>query len=559
MPENSDMSSHNTLQSCRNWIGYTLTSILLLSIACAVASPPSVIPTDQAADSSVARDALIDLTAQALKERESRVTGDRQLVRKIAVTLTARQALKAMNHGLVTSREYVDILIERIEAYPEINAVIAADFDAVRAAADRADEMRADGEPLGPLHGLPVLVKDTYFTEDLPMTAGTPTLADFQPDFNAPALQALLDAGAILLGKTNLHELQAGYTTNNWFTGPTLNPYDFTRSPGGSSGGNSAALAARLAPLALGGDTGGSVRLPAAFTGTFGFRPTPGRWSTEGIFPTSSTLDTIGPMARDVRDLALADSIVTGETGGLEPIAVSELRIGVPRKMFREDLSDEVRQHFQRALRRLDRAGATLVEADIPGAGVDDSLAAWFAIVFFEAPLDLAAFLAENDTGVTLKELIGGIASPTVAAIFQQALVNAPNEAVYNAVVNEVLPMLRELYTGYLATNDLDAIVYPTVPFPAIGLEEEPVFEYNGQQFPTFETFARNLHYTVITGAPTVTVPLGQTSQQLPAGGMDIAGAPGQDRRVLAVAHAIAQLLPRIRAPRKIQPVPLME
>lgn len=553
------MSSHNTLQSFRNRIGYALASILMLGIACAAASPPPLVQADQAADSSVARDALIDPAVHMLEKGDRDDAGHQQLVRKIAVTLTARQALTAMDHGLLTSREYVDILIDRIEAHSEINAVIAADFDAVRAAADRADQMRADGEPLGPLHGLPVLVKDSYFTEDFPMTAGTPTLEDFQPDFNAPALQALLDAGAILLGKTNLHELQTGFTTNNGFTGPTLNPYDFTRSPGGSSGGNSAALAARLAPLALGGDTGGSVRLPAAFTGTFGFRPTPGRWPIEGVFPLSHTLDNIGPMARDVRDLALADSVVTGESDELEPIAVSELRIGVPRKMFRENLSDEVRQHFQRALRRLDRAGATLVEADIPGAGVDDSLAAWLAIVFFEAPLDLGAFLDENDTGVTLPELIGGIDSPPVAATFRQALVSAPDAATYNAVVNDLLPFLKGLYTGYLAVNDLDAIVYPTVPFPAIGLEEDPVFEYNGQQFPTFETFIRNLHYTVITGAPTVTVPLGQTREQLPAGGMDIAGAPGDDRRVLAVAHAIAQLLPRVQAPRQIRPVPLME
>lgn len=535
-----------------------LAFVLLLGMAGPVASSKNDKTLNRQSSPSVANGALFDLAVKALKEGDSFLASNHELVRKFAVTLTVGEALQAMDQGFLTSREYVDILIERIESYPEINALIAADFDAVRVAADQADEMRANGESLGPLHGLPVLVKDTYFTEDFPMTAGTPALADFHPGFNAPALQALLDAGAILLGKTNLHELQAGYTTNNLFTGPTLNPYDFDRSPGGSSGGNSAALAARFAPLALGGDTGGSVRLPGAFTGTFGFRPTPGRWPTDGIFPTSHTLDTIGPMARGVRDLALADSIVTGDPAELEPVAVSELRIGVPRAMFRENLSFPVQWHFQRALRRLERAGATLVEADIPGASVDDSLMAWFAIVFFEAPRDLGAFLAEHDTGVTLEELLMDIASPTVGAIFEQAVEDAPSEEDYNEVLNGALPMLRNLYVEYLQTNELDAVIYPTVPVPAIGLDEDPTFEYDEQQFPTFETFIRNLHYTVVTGAPTVTVPIGQTREQLPAGGMDIAGAPGDDRRVLAVAHAISQIVPRIRAPREVRPLPFM-
>jgi mandelamide amidase len=478
-----------------------------------------------------------------------------ELVRRFAITLTAREALAAMEQGLITSREYVDILIERIEAYPDINAVIAIDAEAARAAADEADAMRAAGESLGPLHGLPILVKDAIFTEDFPTTAGTPALADFQSDSNAPALQALIDAGAIVLGKTNLHELQAGYTTNNGFTGPTRNPYDFDLIPGGSSGGNSAALAARLAPLTLGEDTGGSTRVPAALTGTFGFRPTTGRYPIEGVVPLASTFDTLGPMARDVRDLALADAVMTGEPNELDHVAVSELRIGVPGGLLRDNLAFPVEWHFQRALRRLERAGATLVEADIPGVG-PDSIMAYQAIAFFETPRELTQFLADNDVGLTIEELFAMVASPAVAGAFENLAQNPVPEAAYNDVIDNALPALRGGYQQYLEANDLDAVVYPTTPVPALEIGQEPFIEFGGEQVSVFDLYASNAHVAPLMGAPAVSVPLGQQASQVPAGGLDIMGAPGSDRQTLAIADAIAQILPRVRAPLPIQPLP---
>lgn len=527
---------------------------------------PELAPNDFAPPSIVDQ-ALFKVAEQAMAQQSGTtanaetdsdpgfVTLSEQLIRRFAVTLTAREALAAMDQGLLTSREYVDVLIERIQEFPAINAFIATDFEAARAAADEADAMRAEGESLGPLHGLPVVIKDSIFTEDFPTTAGTPGLADFQPDQNAPAVQALIDAGAIILGKTNLQELQAGFTNNNAFTGPTRNPYDFDRIPGGSSGGNSAALAARLAPLALGADSGGSTRVPAALTGTYGFRPTTGRYSGEGVVPISSIFDTLGPMARDVRDLALADAVLTGEDAPLEPMAVQGLRIGVPSALFREGLAFPSEWHFYRSLRRLERAGAKLVEADIPGVGAD-SLQAYQAIVFFEAPVQLAGFLAEIDIGVTLEDLVGMIASPSVAGLFAQAVEDPVPEEVFNDVVDNALPMLRQLYLDYLESNDLDAVIYPTVPAPALEIGQEPVVEINGEQVSVFELYLRNMHYAPLMGAPAVTLPIGQTRGPLPAGGMDVMGAPGADREILAVAHAIAQILPRALNPRDIRPRP---
>src|SRR4029453_3861677 len=186
--------------------------------------------------------------------------------REFAANLTASEALAAMDSGLLTSVDYVDALIKRILAHPEINAFIHLDTEGARAAAVEADVLRGQGLA-GPLQGLPILLKDSINTADMPTTAGTPALEGFIPESSALVAQILTDAGAIVLGKTNLHELSAGYTTNNAFTGPTRNPYDTDRIPGGSSGGNGAALAARFAPLAIGEDTAGSTRIPAALTG----------------------------------------------------------------------------------------------------------------------------------------------------------------------------------------------------------------------------------------------------------------------------------------------------
>jgi indoleacetamide hydrolase len=369
--------------------------------------------------------------------------------RQFAANLTATEALAAMDSGLLTSGDYVDALIERILAHPEINAFIHLDIEGARAAAAEADALRAQGMG-GPLLGLPILLKDSINTADMPTTAGTPALEGFIPGSSAPVVQILTDAGAIVLGKTNLHELSAGYTTNNAFTGPTRNPYDTDRIPGGSSGGNSAALAARFAPVAIGEDTAGSTRIPSALTGTMGFRPSTGRYSTAGVVPLASTLDTLGPMGRSVGDLALVDAVITGDPVELETVSLQGLRIGVPRAHFHDLLDPVVEQAFSRALARLEHAGATLVTADLPGVG-ELSLQAFAVVVFFEAPGDLAAYLDEHDTGVTLDQLVAMIASPDVLALFQ--LAGSVTEEQYQLVQNQVLPLLRQLYREYFDEN----------------------------------------------------------------------------------------------------------
>jgi mandelamide amidase len=461
-------------------------------------------------------------------------------------SLSAVEALEAMETGSLTSEQYVDVLIERIFLQEELNAVISIDPEQVRAAARAADAMRASGAVLGPLHGLPILVKDSINTAALPTTGGTPALADFQPTANAPALQSLFNAGAFLLGKTNLHELSAGITTNNAFTGPTRNPYDLTRIPGGSSGGNGAALAAGLAPVALGEDTGGSIRIPAALNGVAGFRPTTGRYSQSGVVPIAPTVDTVGPMARTVEDIALLDSVMTGTAVGLAEVNLEGLRLGVPHAYFRELLDPRVENELQKVFNRLSEAGVELVEADIPLVGEDTSQA-FFAVLLFEAPTALGDYLRANNTGITVKQLAAQVASPDVKFLLDLALSGPVSKKDYKTIRDGLIPLLQSIHSDYLTANDLDAVLMPTNPLPAPLIGEE-VVTIDGVEMSVFDAF--NLtHYAAFVGAAALSIPMGQLPDGLPVGGIDVVGALGDDRQILAIGAAIARELPPIRAP----------
>ena len=470
--------------------------------------------------------------------------------RKI-IAMDSVQLLSALRDGDLRSEPVVGELLERIERYPELNAVIHMDREKAMADARDADDARDAGIDLGPLHGLPVLIKDSLDTADYPTTGGTPALMDHQPANNAAVVQALVDAGAIVLGKTNLHELSSGYTTSNPFTGQTLNPYDFGRVPGGSSGGNGAALAARMAPLAIGGDTAGSVRIPAALNGLAGFRPTTGRYDTTGVIPISPTLDAVGPMARSVRDLALADAVLANEVNDLPPVELTGLRLAIPRAYFYERLDPQTAKAINQAFARLTDAGAELVEADFPLASELTREFSLF-ISLYESPAALANYL--DGTGVDpITDLLPMVASPDVAYFLQLAVAGVVSPADYAGIKGFVEGLLKPAYLDYLASGDFDAVLIPSVVAPA---QEIGTGWIDSVGLDLFSAYSRTGHFTPLIGAPTATVPIGQASDRLPLGGLDVSAAPGDDRRVLAIAQAIEQVLPRIRPPLSIQPLP---
>src|ERR1700722_1414231 len=275
--------------------------------------------------------------------------------------LSAVEAVARMSQGALPAERYAEALLARCRAAKALNAFITLEPDRVLEDARSRDRERAAGAKPGPLFGLPIPVKDSVNTRNYPTTGGTPALRHFRPKEDAPVVAALRGAGAIVLGKTNLHELSFGWTSNNLAFGAVRNPYDLTRIPGGSSGGTAAAIAARLAPLGVAEDTEGSIRVPAAFCGIAGFRPTTGRYSTRACVPISPLFDQVGPHARNVADLALFDSVAASDGSPLQAPSLQGLRLGVVRDYWFVGLDPEVERVTDRALEQLRSAGVEIV------------------------------------------------------------------------------------------------------------------------------------------------------------------------------------------------------
>jgi indoleacetamide hydrolase len=463
--------------------------------------------------------------------------------------LGAAEAAAAIRAGDISAQALVDALLDRCTRAASLNAFISLDPDAVRAAARSADQQRQRGERLGPLHGVPIALKDNFDTADFTTTAGTPALAAHRPTRNAAVVQRLLDAGALILGKANMQELAFGPTSNNAAFGPVRNPYDRSRIPGGSSGGTAALVAARLAPAGLGTDTGGSVRVPASLSGVVGFRPTTLRWPQDGIVPISHTRDTAAPIARCVADCALLDGIVTGGPTSLAPIRLEGLRLGVPRGHFWDDLDAEVEAILADALARLAAAGVVLVEGDMADVAALDA-AAGFPVALYEFVTDLDRYLAGHATGLDFAGVAAQVQSPAVKKVVDALLgADAVPEAVYREALIKHRPALQDAYRRYFAERGVAAMVFPTTPLPAAKVGEDDTVLLNGKAVPTLATYIRNLGPGSAAGIPGLSLPAGMTSAGLPIG-IAIDGPQGADQQLLTICLAIESALPRLPAPR---------
>jgi mandelamide amidase len=463
--------------------------------------------------------------------------------------LGAAEAAAAIRVGDISAQALADALLDRCTRAASLNAFISLDPDAVRAAARSADQQRQRGERLGPLHGVPIALKDNFDTADFTTTAGTPALAAHRPTRNAAVVQRLLDAGALILGKANMQELAFGPTSNNAAFGPVRNPYDRSRIPGGSSGGTAALVAARLAPAGLGTDTGGSVRVPASLSGVVGFRPTTLRWPQDGIVPISHTRDTAAPIARCVADCALLDGIVTGGPTSLAPIRLEGLRLGVPRGHFWDDLDAEVEAILADALARLAAAGVVLVEGDMADVAALDA-AAGFPVALYEFVTDLDRYLAGHATGLDFAGVAAQVQSPAVKKVVDALLgADAVPEAVYREALIKHRPALQDAYRRYFAERGVAAMVFPTTPLPAAKVGEDDTVLLNGKAVPTLATYIRNLGPGSAAGIPGLSLPAGMTSAGLPIG-IAIDGPQGADQQLLTICLAIESALPRLPAPR---------
>jgi mandelamide amidase len=450
-------------------------------------------------------------------------------------TLTLTAAAAALGSGRIGAEEYARALIERAAQWRHVNAIVAADPERLLEAARAADRARANGQSLGVLHGVPLVVKDNIDTAGYPTTACTPALRENRPVVDAPVWARLRAQGALLAGKTNMHELAFGITNNGGAFGACRNPYDPMRVPGGSSGGTGAAVGARLAPGGLGSDTGGSSRIPAAFCGIAGLRPSLGRYPGAGIVPISTTRDTAGPMAVTVADVALLDAVISGAPSAFVPRDLRGVRFGVARKYFYSDMEPAVATLIETVFVELQAAGAELVAVDLPDLEALNA-AVSFVIAGYEAPRALAAYLDAARSHVTVADVVAGIVTPGVREIYDGLLgPMAVTEGAYRDAIGNGRPRLQRAYADGFARYRIEALVAPTVHVtpPPIGADE--TFELNGAQVPTFFTVIRNCEPASNAGIPSVSVPIGLAANGLPVG-LLFDGPFGRDRELLALA-----------------------
>ena len=430
-----------------------------------------------------------------------------------------------------------DLSARAIEAQG-LNALTHFDSEAFMAAALAADGVRARGAA-EPLCGLPYVVKDNINTCHMPTAAGTGALRGHVPASDAGVVRTMKAAGAIAAAKAGMHELAFGVTSNNAVTGAVRNPHDPSRIPGGSSGGVAAAVAAGIFPVGLGTDTGGSCRIPAALC-VVGFRPTTGRYSASGVVPISHTRDTVGPLARSVRDAVLLDAILTGEAA--DPRRdLRGARLGVPASAFWDDLEPETESAARGALALLEAAGAELIAMDFPGVWAHNA-AFSFPVVFYEVMRDLPAYLAEHAPDIGFDALLAGVGSADVAgALRSQIGEGAMPEAAYRAAMDVHRPAMRLIYKEVFQTCRLDAIIFPTTPLRAALIGEDETTPLNGRQVPTFPTYIRNTDLGSNIGAPGLSIPC-PVVDSLPVG-IEIDGQPGDDAALLSLGLAIEEAL----------------
>ena len=471
--------------------------------------------------------------------------------------MTSSEVVAAIRSGRMSAEAYMTSRLERAERLKDLNAFIVLDAAGAIAAARRVDAQRAAGTALPPLAGLPIVVKDNINTRDLPTTGGTPALRGVRPAANAPVLQRLVDAGAIVIGKTNLHELAFGITSTNLspFAGPVKNPYDKTRIPGGSSGGTAAAIAARIVPSGLGTDTGGSTRVPAALCGIVGLRPSVGnggaerRYDGAGVVPISHTRDTVGPMGRTVADVALLDAVINGG-GAVVPVPLAGLRIGIPAS-FWSGLEQQVAAVVGEARRRLAAAGVVFVDVDTTGLA-DLNAKVSFQIALHEPVADLPAYLAATGVrGIGIAEIAAQVASPDVKGAFG-AIQGDVFGAAYGDAMRVFRPQMQSLYAEYFRANRLDAMMFPTTIATAATIDAASgsgKFSFDGgAPVDTFQTFIRNTDPGSNAGIPGLALPAGMSRSGLPVG-IEFDGPLGSDLRLLAIGLSVEGVLDRLPAP----------
>jgi indoleacetamide hydrolase len=459
--------------------------------------------------------------------------------------LTASEAVAALRAGEIRAEDYARTLLARADKLRYLNAFITLRAQDVLQAARAADQLRARGGRLGLLHGLPIAVKDSVDTRSLPTSNGTRSLKGFTPKSDAPILRPLLAQGAIIMGKTNLHELSCAWTSNNGTFGAVLNPYDRTRTPGGSSGGSGAAVAARIAPLAIGEDTYGSIRVPATFCGLVGFRPTFERYSDAGVMPLSHRrFDQLGPLARSVTDVILFDSVVTGSHSPVAAVPLEGVRIGTSDYLL-QGIDAECGRIVADALDRLRTAGAEIVPLELP-ASLRAASAVELPLLRYELLDGLKAFLAAEGTGVSVDELISQ-AAPSLQGLLNESR-RAFSRDDYRAQ-DRKQKQIKADASAFFRANRIDALAFAPSLTAAFPQGDPDTLQINGRSVPLVISIGRQVAIGSCASLSCLVLPAGTTAAGLPVG-LEFDAPAGTDRHLLGLGLSLEKALGAVPGPK---------
>jgi aspartyl-tRNA(Asn)/glutamyl-tRNA(Gln) amidotransferase subunit A len=469
------------------------------------------------------------------------------------------QIAEGVRRGEITAEKVTAEALARIDAKNgSLNAFLTVARDEALARARDIDARRGRGETLGPLAGVPVAVKDAICTRGIRSTAGSKILGEYVPPYDASVVERMRAADAVIVGKTNMDEFAMGSSNENSAFGPVRNPWDTTRIPGGSSGGSAAAVAARLAPCALGSDTGGSIRQPASLTGAVGIKPTYGRVSRYGLIAFASSLDQIGPMATDVRGAARLLSVIAGHdgrdstsldapVGNLEAACsrdVKGLRVGVPDEYFAEGIDPEVEASVRSAIAALAAAGCVVRPVKLPHTRF--AVATYYVLATAEASSNLARFDGVRyglrvDPRRDLRAMYGATRDAGFGAEVKRRILlgtfvlSAGYYDAYYLKAQKVRTLVRRDFEA--AFREVDVLCSPASPTPAFRLGEkvdDPMAMYLSDVYTLPASLA---------GVPAMSVPCAPTKSGLPVG-LQIVARPLDEATMLAVAAACEAAFP---------------
>jgi aspartyl-tRNA(Asn)/glutamyl-tRNA(Gln) amidotransferase subunit A len=435
--------------------------------------------------------------------------------------MTIAEAAHALRSRSISSVELTKQCLDQIaKLNPVLNAFITVTGDSALARAQELDRELAQGIDRGPLHGIPIAHKDLMWTKGVRTTSGSKIFADFVPDRDAPVVQKLAEAGAVMVGKAGLHELAYGITSDNPHFGTIRNPRSPEHSPGGSSGGSGVAVATGMAFLATGTDTGGSIRVPASFCGVAGLKPTYGLVDRSGVQPLGLSLDHVGPLARTVDDLRLAlDAMSAPARRKPAPQSVHEIRVGLPENFYFTSTAPEVKAAVHDAAHRAEKLGARVIPVRVPD--IDALNTAGLVILLSEAAAVHQTHLhRRNDFGTDV-----------LALLDQGSLIPA---ADYVNAQRQRKLLLHEFHKLF---QDIDCLFTPSTPItaPRIGQTE---ITLDGAQYNTRILTTRFARGVNVLGFPALSIPCGTSTEGLPIG-LQIIARPFEDNLALMLGKSL--------------------